>query len=113
MPMALHCFDYPGSKSNEDHALHEEIFNIIAPCVMSQADIDVAMQSPLTVRQLWSESFSMTQKGMLMTKLQKVVKNVVREYFSSRGTFPRPSYVAAVGLAPSTTILDNSLPYLF
>ena len=50
--MALHSFDYPGSKSNEDHALSEEIFHIIAPCVMLQAEIDFDRQSPLIVRQL-------------------------------------------------------------
>ena len=105
--MALHGFDYPGSKSNEDHARRQEIFDIIAPCVMSQADIDIVKKSPITVRQLWLESFSMTQKGMLVTKLQKVVKDDVREYVPSRGGFPRPAYAQAVGLAPSTTILDR------
>ena len=83
--MALHCFDYPGSKSYEDYALREKIFNIIAHCVMSQADIDVVMQSPLTVRQLWLESFSMTQKGMLATKLQTIVKDDVQRFAN---TFP-------------------------
>ena len=69
--MTLHCFDHPASKSNEDHARSDENFNIIAPCVMSQADIDIVMQSPLIVRQFWLDSFSMTQKpeGMLATKL--------------------------------------------
>ena len=28
--MALHSFDYPGSKSNEDHARSQENFDIIA-----------------------------------------------------------------------------------
>ena len=51
--MTVYGFDYTGSKSNEDHARREEIFNIIAPCVMSQADIDIVMQSPRTMRQLW------------------------------------------------------------
>ena len=111
--MAVHGFDYPGSKSNEDHARRQEIFDIIAPCVMSQADIDIVKQSPMTVRQLWLETLSMTQKGMLVTKLRKVVKDVVREYFPSRGGLPRPSYAKAEGLAPSTTILDRTLQYLF
>ena len=80
---------------------------------MSQADIDIVKQSPMTVRQLWLETLSMTQKGMLVTKLRKVVKDVVREYFPSRGGLPRPSYAKAEGLAPSTTILDRTLQYLF
>ena len=39
--MALNGFYYPGSKNNDDHARSEEIFDVIAPCVMSQADIDI------------------------------------------------------------------------
>ena len=37
-------------------ALCQENFNILAHCVVSQADIYIVKQSPLTVRQLWSES---------------------------------------------------------
>ena len=82
--MALHCFDYPGSKSNEDHAWSQEIFVIISLRVMSQGDIDTVKQSPMTMRQLWSlwlEFFLIMQKGMVVTKLQYVVKDVVCTYF--------------------------------
>ena len=41
--MALHGFDYPDAKRNEDHAGRLEIFDIITPCAMSQADIDIAI----------------------------------------------------------------------
>ena len=55
--MALQGFDYPGFKSNEDHAQQrwrQEIFDIIALCVMSEADIDIVKLSPMTVRQAFT-----------------------------------------------------------
>ena len=81
---------------------------------MSQADIDIVKQSSMIVRQFWLESFSMTQKGMLVTKLQKVEKNVVtgaqilplQRRFST-SFLCSSTAAAAVGLTPSTTILDR------
>lgn len=105
--MALFGLDFPGSKSVDDHGRRQEIFEIISPYVMSRDDINVVLKTPATVRQLWLESFAMTQKGMLVTKLQKAVKDVGRRYFPSQGGFPRVSCAKAIGLAPSTTILGR------
>jgi len=106
--MALFGFDCPIGKSADECIRRREIFNIIKPYVFSNENIEYVKQATPQMLDLWLESFAMSQKGMLFTSLQKVVKDVFRKYFPSFSFLPATALANRVGLPPGTSILDRS-----
>lgn len=107
--MALFGFDIPLGKGHDDCIKRREIFNIIKPYVFSEEDIEQIQQATPQMLDLWLESFAMSQKGMLFTSLQRMVKDEFRKYFPSHSSLPNATLACRVGLPSGASILDRSV----
>ena len=74
--MSLLGYDVPLGKSAIDKANRREVFEIIHPYIMSPADMEEVEAAGDQVKDLWLESFTATQKGMICTALSYFNKAV-------------------------------------
>ena len=105
--MSLYGFDVPCGRNSKATARRKKIFDIIAPYVMSQEDIDAVAERPVLLRDLWLESLANTHRTMLHSKLQRNTKDFLHKFFPSNGCLPKAKNAALVGLSASATILDR------
>ena len=104
--MSLFGYDVPSGKNQVAIGRRRKIFEIIAPYVMSQNDIDVVREKPLLLRDIWLESMANSARTMLNSKLQARTKDFLRKFFPS-DSLPSKKYAALIGMSPGTSILDR------
>jgi hypothetical protein len=105
--MSMFGFDVPCGRNQVAASRRKKIFDVIAPYVMSQEDIDTVASRPAYLRDLWLESFANAARTMLSSKLQIRTKELLRKFFPSNGLLPTKRHAALIGMAPNATILDR------
>ena len=105
--MALFGMDIPLGRGPEDALRREEVFEIIAPYVLSDSDMEAVRQTPGPIRDLWLQSFTSAQKNLLWNSLQRLAKQHFRTIFPPSGMLPKPSIAEKLGLSAGKSILDR------
>ena len=105
--MSMHSINVPLGKTAADKRKRKEVFEIIHPYIMSPADMEEVEEAGVEVKDLWLESFTATQKGMIGTTLSYYTKQYFQYFFPSRGLIPNNKYGSLVGLPPGATILQR------
>ena len=105
--MSLYGFEVPCGKNTLATAKRKRIFDIIAPYVMSQDDLELVAERPVMIRDLWLESLANTHRTMLLSKLQRNTKDFLRKFFPSGGSCPSRKLALLVGLRSDASILDR------
>ena len=106
--MSVAGMDLPLGKSSKDQLLRERVYNIIAPYCMSKEDMEEVEAFSERERNLWLESFTNTQKGLIFTSLFSNAKDWFRQkYFPSGGAYPASTYANLIGLPPGKSILER------
>ena len=105
--MTLYGFEVPCGRNQLAASRRKKIFDIIAPYVLSQEDIDAVAERTQYVRDIWLESMANAVRTMLYSKLQTRTKDFLRRFFPSNGLLPTKKHAAMIGLPPNTSILDR------
>ena len=72
--MSLYGFDVPLGKTSTDKRKRREVFEIIHPYTLSEEDMEEVAEAGEQQIELWLESFTATQKGLLGTTLSYYTK---------------------------------------
>ncbi len=99
--------DVPVGTSAIDKTKRRDRFKIIHPYIMSPEDIAEVEESGNRVEDLWLESFTATQKGMIGTTPNFCTKQYFQDCFPSKGLIPNKKYGFLVGLPAGSTILQR------
>ncbi len=107
--MSVVGHELPLGKSTEDQILRDRIFNMIAPYCLSTEDMEDLETFSERERDVWLQSFTNTQKGVIFTSLLSNAKEWFRKKkkFPSAGAYPATSYAELLGLPAGHTILER------
>ena len=105
--LSLYGFNIPLGRSAEDKKMRREIFDLIAPYVMSAADMLVVQEAGDQIKDLWLETFTNSQKVMINSTLNAAAKAYFDHFFPSKGNIPSVKYANLVGLGPGQSILHR------
>ena len=105
--MSMYGFEVPCGRNQLAAGRRKKVFDIIAPYVMSQDDLDAVAERTQYLRDLWLESMANAARTMLQSKLQVKTKEFMRRFFPSNGLFPTKKHAALIGLPANTSILDR------
>ena len=96
--MSMYGFEVPCGRNQLAAGRRKKVFDIIAPYVMSQDDLDAVAERTQYLRDLWLESMANAARTMLQSKLQVKTKEFMRRFFPSNGLFPTKKHAALIGL---------------
>jgi hypothetical protein len=103
--MSIRGYDIPLGRTTKDNALRQEVFDIIAPYVLS-AEIRMVNETDPHNRNLWFETFTNSQKGVLFTSLNGLAKDYYRKnYFPDNGAYPPVEFASLLGLPSGMSFL--------
>ena len=106
--MSVVGHEIPLGKSSEDQILRDRIFNMIAPYCLSTEDMEELETFSKREIDVWLQSFTNTQKGVIFTSLLSNAKELFRKkYFPSAGTCPASANAELLGLPAGHTILER------
>ena len=105
--MALYGYDVPYSKKAVDVERRAKIFDIISPYCLSQSDLKELSQYPENIREMWLQTFTNSQKVMVMSKLLMYTKDDFLGFFPSKASLPSTDLGQMVGLGPGESILHR------
>ena len=106
--MSVVGHELPLGKSSEDQILRDRIFNLIAPYCLSTEDMEEVETFSRREMDVWLQSFTNTQKGVIFTSLLSNAKEWFRKkYFPSAGAYPATSYAELLGLPAGRSILER------
>ena len=81
---------------------------VIAPYCLSTEDMEEVETFSRREMDVWLQSFTNTQKGVIFTSLLSNAKEWFRKkYFPSAGAYPATSYAELLGLPAGHTILER------
>ncbi len=104
--MSIVGYDIPLGRTTKDNTLRQEVFDLIAPYVLSAEEIQMVDETDPQIRGLWFETFTNSQKGVLFTSLNALAKEFYRKfYFPDNGTCPPPEFAALLCLPPGMSFL--------
>ena len=105
--MSLCGADLPLGRSTEDKKTRREIFDLIAPYIMSAADMLAVQEAGDQIKDLWFETFTYLQKVMINSTLNATAKSYFDRFFPKNGNISSVKYGALVGLGPGQSILHR------
>ena len=106
--MSVVGHEIPLGKSSEDLILRDRIFNMIAPYCLSTEDMEELETFSKREIDVWLQSFTNTQQGVIFTSLLSNAKEWFRKkYFPSAGAYPASAYAELLGLPAGHTILER------
>ena len=106
--MSVVGHELPLGKSSEDQILRDRIFNLIAPYCLSTEDMEELETFSRREMDVWLQSFTNTQKGVIFTSLLSNAKELFRKkYFPSTGAYPATANAELLGLPAGHTILER------
>jgi hypothetical protein len=106
--MSVVGHEIPLGKSSEDQILRDRIFQMIAPYCLSTEDMEELDTFSKREMDVWLQSFTNTQKGVIFTSLLSNAKELFRKkYFPSTGACPASANAELLGLPAGHTILER------
>ena len=105
--MSLCGADLPLGRSTEDKKMRRAIFDVIAPYIMSAADMLAVQEAGDQIKDLWLETFTNSQKVMINSTLNAEAKAYFDHFFPSKGNIPAVKYANLLGLGPGESILHR------
>ena len=105
--MSMYGVDMPMGRTAHDKKMRRDVFDVIHPYVMSEADMAEVAAAGHQVLDLWLETFTNSQKVMIGSTLNAEAKRYFNRFFSSEGNIPSEKYGALVGLGPGQSILHR------
>ena len=105
--MSKYGMNVPLSKTLTDKRSRKDVFDIIHPYTLSAADMEEVMEAGEQQIELWLESFTATQKGLLGTTLSHDSKQYFQYFFPSKALIPNSKFGSLVGLPPGAKILQR------
>ena len=105
--MSLSGADLPLGRSTEDKKMRRAIFDVIAPYIMSAADMLAVQEAGDQIKDLWLETFTNSQKVMINSTLNAEAKAYFDHFFPGKGNIPSVKYANLVGLGPGQSILHR------
>ena len=107
MSMSMCGVDLPMGRSTEDKKMWRAIFDVIAPYIMSAADMLAVQEVGDQIKDLWLETFTNSQKVMINSILNAEAKAYFDHFFPGKGNIPSVKYANLVGLGPGQSILHR------
>ena len=105
MSMSKCGVNLPMGRSTEDKKMRRAIFDVIAPYIMSAADMLAVQEAGDQIKDLWLETFTNSQKVMINSTLNAEAKAYFDHFFPGKGNIPSVKYANLVGLGPGESIL--------
>ena len=106
--LSLKGYDIPLGRTVGEKALRRQVWDIIAPYFLSAEDMKTVAEADPEQMDLFLESFTATQKGLLYTTLSIAAKEYcIKTYYPARGSIPTPEHAAELGLPAGKSILSR------
>ena len=105
--MSMCGVDLSMGRSTEDKKMRRAIFDVIAPYIMSAADMLAVQEAGDQIKDLWLETFTNSQKVMINSTLNAEAKAYFDHFFPGKGNIPSVKYANLVGLGPGESILHR------
>ena len=105
--MSLCGADLLLGRSTEVKKTRREIFDLIAPYIMSAADMLAVQEAGDQIKDLWLETFTNSQKVMINSTLNAEAKAYFDHFFPSKGNIPSVKYANLLGLGAGESILHR------
>ena len=107
--MSVAGHEIPLGKSTGDIMLRSMIFDIIHPYCLSPEDMKVVNEADHRVKNVWLETFTNTQKGIIGTSFLNLAKDEFRSsFFPNNGAYPPSFYGKQLGLPAGKSMLERS-----
>ncbi len=107
--MSVASHEIPLGKSTGDIMLRSLIFDIIYPYCLSPEDMKIVNEADHREKNLWLETFTNTQKGIIGTSLLNLAKDEFpSSFFPNNGASPPTFYGKQLGLQPGKSMLERS-----
>ena len=105
--MSMCGVDLSMGRSTEDKKMRRAIFDVIAPYIMSAADMLAVQEAGDQIKDLWLETFTNSQKVMINSTLNAEAKAYFDHFFPGKGNIPSVKYANLLGLGPGESILHR------
>ena len=106
--LSLKGYDIPLGRTVYEKSIRQQVWDIIAPYFLSAEDMKTVAEADPEPMDLFLESFTATQKGLLYTTLSIAAKEYcIATYYPPRGSIPTHEHAAELGLPAGKSILSR------